>query len=236
MLPKIVLSFVFKRRNSSRPGRIGGWVVCRHLRRYRNGRNYFEAGKMRTARCPRQVELDVVRLVFAVLALLVLTRVAPAEEDNGPALVDLFVKTCALRPLLPSEMERIASGLGFASDGSPISADMETGSRIDILYMAELKKRGEKIASLTAYFDGPAGGPTVICSVTATGVSADSLPGLIEKSLNARDRIEKAPDNDRRMANWRMGAPGDDEKLEMSARRNSPRRASITIEYRGHKR
>jgi hypothetical protein len=167
--------------------------------------------------------------------MLALVGAAAAEEDNGPALVDLFAKTCALRPALPSEIERTALGVGFVSEGSAISANMESGPRIDILYSAKLTKQGEKVG-LTAYFDGPAGGPTVTCTLTATGVSTEALPGLIEKSLNARDRTEKpAADNNRLLTSWRVGAAGDGDMLEMSARRDPPRRASIRFVYRGGK-
>ena len=180
--------------------------------------------------------LGMVRFVFAGLAMVALAGAIAAEEDNGSALVDLFARTCALRPALPSEMSRIASGLGFVSEGGAISAEMEAGPRIDILYSARLTKRGEKVG-LTAYFDGPADGPTVTCALTAVGVSADALPGLIETSLNARDRTEKAAvDDNRRLASWRVGAAGDGDTLEMSARRESPRRASIQIVYRSRKR
>jgi len=178
----------------------------------------------------------MIRFAFVGLAMLALTGVVAAEDDNGRALVDLFVRTCALRPALPSEMEHIASEAGFVRDGNPISAEMEAGPRIDILYSAGLTKRGEKVAGLTAYFDGPADGPTVTCTVTAVSVSAEALAGLIEKSLDAHDRTEKAPDDNRRMASWRLGAAEGGGTLDMLARRDPPQRAAITIEYRGRKR
>jgi hypothetical protein len=113
---------------------------------------------------------------------------------------------------------------------------MERGPRIDILYSAKLTKRGAKFG-LTSYFEGPADGPTVTCTVSAVGVSAEALPTLIESSLKARDRTEKpGTGDDRRLASWRASAAGDDDTLDMSARRDSPQRASIQITYRGHKR
>jgi hypothetical protein len=178
----------------------------------------------------------MVRFALAGLAMLAFAGAVAAEEDNGPALVDLFARTCAHRPALPSEIERVASKLGFVSEGGAISAEMERGPRIDILYLAKLMKRGEKFG-LTAYFDGPADGPSVTCALTAVGVSAEALPGLIEKSLNAHDRTEKAAgDNNRLRASWRASAAGNGDPLEMSAGRDSPRRASIQIIYRGRKR
>jgi hypothetical protein len=65
-------------------------------------------------------------------------------------------------------------------------------------------------------------------------VSADDLPALIEKSLNARDRTARPTGNDNRLAaNWRIG---DGETLEMSVWRMPPQRASISMTYRGRKR
>ncbi len=175
----------------------------------------------------------MVRWGLAALVVLALAGAAAAEEDHGPVLVDLFARICARRPALPSEIERLATGLGFVSDGGPISAAMESGPQIDILYMARLTQRGENV-SLTAYFAGPADGPTVICTVSAVGVSAEVLPDLIEKSLRARDRTDKASTNDnQRQASWRLGAAGEGGALEMSAWRAPPRRAAINIEYRG---
>lgn len=133
-------------------------------------------------------------------------------------------------------MERLASAAGFASEGDPLSADMEAGPRIDILYSATMTKRGKKAAGLTAYFSGPVDGPTVTCTVSTVGVSAEILPALVEKSLDAYGRTERAPDDNRRMASWRLGAAGGGGSLEMSARRDPPQRASITVEYHGRQR
>jgi hypothetical protein len=177
----------------------------------------------------------MIRLAFAAFVMLAFAGAVAAEEDHGPALVDLFARTCVRRPALPSEIERMATGLGFLSDGGPISAAMESGPKIDILYMARLTQRGENV-SLTAYFAGPSDGPTVICTLTAVGVSAEALPDLIEKSLKPRDRTDKpAADDIRRQASWRLGA-GDGDALDMSARRDPPQRASINLEYLGRKR
>ena len=177
----------------------------------------------------------MVRIAFAGLAMLALAGAAAAEEDNGPALVDLFARTCARRPALPSEIERLASGLGFVSEGGPISADMERGPRIDILYMARLTKQGANVG-LTAYFDGPPDGLSVTCALTAVDVSADALAGLIEGSLDAHDRTEEADaDHRRRQASWRVGATGGGDTLHMSAWRDSPRRASIRMVYNSRK-
>jgi len=177
----------------------------------------------------------MIRFAFAGLAMLAFAGAVAADEDNGPALVDLFARTCARRPALPSELERIATGLGFVSLGGPIAADMESGPRIDIVYMARLTKRGLSVG-LASYFEGPPDGPTVSCDLTTVGVSAEALPGLIETSLNAHDRTEQAAaDNKRRQASWRVGAAGGGDTLEMSAWRESPRRASIHIGYGGRK-
>lgn len=168
--------------------------------------------------------------------MLPLAGAVAAEEDNGRRLVDLFAQTCARRPALPSEIERVATELGFVSAGGAISAAMEAGPKIDIVYMARLTRRGENVG-LTAYFAGPAEGPTVSCALTAVGVSAEALPSLIETSLDVHDRTEMAAtDRNRLQASWRFGAAGSDDTLDMSAWREAPRRASIHIAYRGRKR
>jgi hypothetical protein len=173
------------------------------------------------------------RFSIAGVAMLVLTNAVAAEEDNGPALVDLFVKTCGRRSHLPSEIERGASRLGFVSANEAISPDMERGPGIDILYSARLTQRNMDVG-MTAYFAGPIDGPTVVCTLNTVGVSADALPALIEKSLNARDRTARSTGNDNRLAaNWRVG---DGETLEMSVWRTPPQRASISMTYRGQKR
>ncbi len=158
-----------------------------------------------------------------------------AEEDNGPALVDLFARTCALLPALPTDMERVASVVGFVGEDKAILAELERGPRIDILYSAKLMTQGEKVG-MTAYFEGPADGPTVTCTLNAVGVSADALPGLIEKSLNAQGRTEKTADSNRLQLNWRVGAAESGDTLEASVRRDPPRRGSIQLTYRGGKR
>lgn len=165
-----------------------------------------------------------------------LTLVSPvaAEEDRGPALAALFAKTCALRAMLPSELNRIATGLGFAGNGT-ITPEMESGPRLDYVYSARFTRRGENI-SLSAYFGGSADEPDVSCGLSAVGVSAEALPGLIEKSVDAHDRTEKAEnDGNRLVASWRTSAAESGDTLEMWAWRTSPRRASINITYRGRK-
>jgi len=169
------------------------------------------------------------------LAILAFAGAAVADEDNGPALVDLFAKTCARRPALPSDIARLATGLGFVGDGT-VTAEMERGPQIDILYIARLAK-AERNVSMTAYFAGPVEGPTVICTLSTAGVSAEALPRPIETSLNARDRTETAgTDTNQRKASWHVGAAGDGDTLDLSAWRTSPQRASVTITYRGAKR
>ena len=171
--------------------------------------------------------------------MLACAATAAAEEDNGHALVDLFARTCARRPALPSEMERIPSGLGFVSEGGAISADMERGPKIDILYMARLTSPSGKVG-LTAYFSGPADGPAVNCALTATSVSPDALPALVEKALKVRDRTAMAaPDDNRLVVSWHLDAhldaSADGDRVERWARQDLPRRASIQVEYRGRK-
>jgi hypothetical protein len=166
--------------------------------------------------------------VLAGLAALALMDAARADDDNSALLVDLFVKVCAPRPAKPSQVERIATGLGFVSDGGPITAETERGPTIDLLYSAKLIRRGERIGGMSAYFSGPGDGPHVTCTVTATGVSADVLPGLIQTLLQARERTDK-PSNDANhlMASFHVGG----DTLESSVWRTSPRRASISIDY-----
>jgi len=176
------------------------------------------------------------RFALAGLALLALADAAGAEEDNSALLVDLFAKICAPKPARPSEVERIATGLGFVSDGGPITAEMERRASIDILYAAKLIRRGERLGSMTAYFTGPDDGVSVSCTVSAVGVSADALPGLIETSLKARERTDKpSNDDNHRLASWRVGA-GSGDTLEMSVWRTPPQRASINLNYVAHKR
>ncbi|QOG18007.1 hypothetical protein FOM02_12290 [Bradyrhizobium sp. SEMIA] len=180
--------------------------------------------------------IGVVRVALAGFALLALVGAARAEEDNSALLVDLFAKICAPKPSRPSQVERIATGLGFASDGGPITAEMERGAKIDLLYSAKLLRRDERLGSMTAYFAGPDDGPSVTCTVSAVGVSADALPGLIETSLKARERTDKpSNDDNHRLASWRVGA-GSGDALDMSVWRTSPHRASISINYYATKR
>ena len=176
------------------------------------------------------------RFTLAGLALLALAGAAGAEEDNSALLVDLFAKICAPKPARPSQVERIAAGLGFVSDGGPITAEMERGAKIDILYAAKLIRRGERLGSMTAYFTGPDDGVSVSCTVSAAGVAADALPGLIETSLKARERTDKpSNDDNHRLASWCVGA-GNGDTLDMSVWRTPPHRASININYVARKR
>ena len=178
----------------------------------------------------------MIRLALAGLAVLTLAGPAASEELDAPTLVNLFVKTCALRPALPSELYRIASEVGFASEYGPIRAELESGPKIDIVYAAKLMVRGEKV-SLTAYFTGPVDGPEVVCSVQSLSVSPDGLADLIAQSLRTYDRTDKATaDGNRLQVDWHLGAAGTGDKLELRAYQDPPRRASISLDYVGRKR
>ena len=178
----------------------------------------------------------VIRFALAGFALLALAGATGAEEDNSALLVDLFAKICAPKPARPSQVERIATGLGFVSDGGPITAEMERGPKIDLLYSAKLIRRGERLGSMTAYFSGSDDAPSVTCTVSAIGVSTETLPGLIETLLKAHERADKpSNDDNHRLASWRVGAGGGD-ALDMSAWRTPPHRASISINYYAFKR
>jgi hypothetical protein len=178
----------------------------------------------------------MIRIAIAGLALLAFAGTAAAEEDNSAMLVDLFAKICASKPARPSQLEHIATALGFASESGPITPDMERGPKIDIVYGAKLVRGNERLGSVSAYFTGPDDALEVSCAVTLVGVSADALPGLIEKSLKARERADQPTSNENhRQVNWRVGA-GSGDKLDMSVWRTSPRRASINLNYVAYKR
>ncbi|MBR0718563.1 hypothetical protein [Bradyrhizobium liaoningense] len=174
----------------------------------------------------------MIRFAVAGLALLALAGTAVAEEDNSAMLVDLFAKICAPKPARPSQIQRIATSLGFVSD-NPVTPEKERGANIDVIYFARLMKNGEKVGGISTYFTGPDDGPTVSCSVSATGVSADTLPSLIETSLKARERADQPTEKENyHRASWRVGA----DTIEMSAWQTPPRRASISMSYIGYKR
>ncbi|MEW6640969.1 MAG: hypothetical protein AB1586_10730 [Pseudomonadota bacterium] len=176
----------------------------------------------------------MVRFAFAGLAMLTLVSPAAAEDDHGPELVALFAKTCALRPALPSELAKIVTGLGFVSDDK-ISPDMEAGPKIDIVYRARFTRSGQNI-SLGAYFGESLDKLDVSCSLDTIGASADALPGLIEKSLDAHDRTEQAANDGKRLvASWHTGAAGSGDTIGLSAWRTSPQRSSINITYHSRK-
>ncbi len=177
----------------------------------------------------------VSRLAMPVLALLALAGTAAADEDNAALLVNLFAKTCGMRPALPSELERLAAGLGFESSNGPITAEMEAGPQVDIVYAATWTEGNGK-ASLSAFFNGPINSPTVACGVRTTGVSPETLPGLVEISLNAHDRTNEATgDPDMARFTWHAGAAESGDTLEVSTRKAAPRRAAIDMTYTARK-
>lgn len=175
-------------------------------------------------------------LVGSVILMLT-TGAAVAEEVEAPVLVDLFVNTCMRRPALPSELDRIASQLGFTSERGPISAEMESGPQIDILYFAKLMVRGEKVG-IAAYFSGPIDAPTISCKVGSLKASTDRLPELIEQSVETYERSEKViADGNGLGVKWRLRTGDSGDTLELRSYQHlGPRRASINIEYLGGKR
>lgn len=176
----------------------------------------------------------MLRFAFAVLAGLALPGAAGAEEDNGPDLVDVFARTCAQRPALPSDLARASTALGFTSDGGQIGPDLEAGPKIDIVYTARATKKSVKYG-LSAYFDGPGGDLTVSCGVTAHGISSEKLLNRVEKAFAVRDRkSEPVIDGKPIRLRWMFGADGD--ILEMSAHAPPPRRAGLNLSYRARKR
>jgi len=177
------------------------------------------------------------RFAFVGSVILMLTSGATAaEEVEAPILVDLFVNTCMRRPALPSELDRIASQLGFVSENGAISVELESGPKIDILYFAKLMVRGEKVG-ISAFFYGPIEAPTVSCKVGSLKASTDGLPELIEQSVETYERSEKViADGNGLQTKWRLRAGDSGDTLELRSYQHPAPRASINIEYLGAKR
>ena len=176
------------------------------------------------------------RFALVGSVILMLTGAAAAEEVEGPVLVDLFANTCMRRPALPSELDRIASQLGFTSESSPISAELESGPQIDILYFAKLMVRGEKVG-ISAYFFGPVDAPAVSCTVGSLKASTDGLSELVERTVETYERSEKVIGDGNGLAvKWRPGAADSDDRLELRTYKKPMRHASITMFYVGGKR
>jgi hypothetical protein len=182
----------------------------------------------------RQGRVVMWRLPLCLL-FLGLGAVTAAAEDNGLALLDVFDKTCARRPALPTALQRLAKAAGFESEHGDITPGMESGDKIDLLYFANLV-RGAVTFKLDAYFSGSRDAPTVSCSMATSGVNGQDLAPLIEAAKNVTSpSIEISKDGVFGRLIWTAGADGDD-RLAMTFRRDEARRASLSLTYQIRKR
>jgi hypothetical protein len=176
----------------------------------------------------------MIRFVYATASVLLLASAAGAEGIKGHELINLFSKTCLLKPALPSELDSIASKAGFANEGASISLELERGSALDVVYFAKLPP-GKK-AGISAYFTGPVENPSVSCTVKSLDVSTEGLEELVEESIDTRDRtIEATAKGGGLLVKWHLGAEGGGDMLELTSYKD-PSRASITISYHARER
>ncbi|OAF14213.1 hypothetical protein AYJ54_42365 [Bradyrhizobium centrolobii] len=165
------------------------------------------------------------------LLFLGLGAISAAADDNGLALLDFFEKTCARRPALPTTLQRLAKAAGFESEHGDLTPDMESGDELDLIYFAKLV-RGAATFKLDAYFSGSRGAPSVSCTMTTSGVNGQDLAPAIEAAEEVTSPgTEFSKDGVIGKLNWTFGAAGGNDRLEMTFRRDEPRRTYLNLTY-----
>jgi len=169
------------------------------------------------------------RFFYVGLFLLVLIDCAAAENLKDRQLIDLFSRTCLLRPAFPNELESIASRAGFTNTGPEIAPQYVNGPLMDVLYLGKLL--ADENISLSGHFSGEFESPTVICTVRSPRVSTSALEDLVEHSFQATDRTSKIiAEGSGRQTKWLLGSDHGEGILEVRSYTSLPR-ASITITY-----
>ncbi len=154
-----------------------------------------------------------------------------AADDKGLALLDLFEKTCARRPALPTALQHLAKAAGFENEHGDLTPDMESGDELDLVYFAKLE-RGGATFKLDAYFSGSRGAPSVSCTMAASGVDGKDLAPAIEAAEKvASPVIEFSNDGVIGRLKWTVGGADRNDRLEMAFRRNEPHRTSLNLTY-----
>jgi len=165
------------------------------------------------------------------LMLLGLGAIPAAAADNGLALLGLFEKTCAQRPALPTALQRLAKAAGFESEHGDITPDMESGDKLDLIYWATLV-RGAATFKLNAYFSGRRDAPSVSCTAATIGVNGQDLVAAIEAAEKVTSpSTELSKDGAFSRLKWTFGAAGGNDSLDLSFRRDEPRRTSLNLTY-----
>jgi hypothetical protein len=170
-------------------------------------------------------------IAAASLSIAFLPGLAVASEVPSREFVDLFTKTCMMRPTLPSKLSEIATGLGFVDSNAPLDTSLEGGPTIDILYFARLTRDGMTV-SLSAYFSGTQGHVQVSCSIGSLEASTAGLADRLAQTIPARDRRGslEATGNGERLR-WHTGPVDRSDVLELSTF-EAPSRARISLTYR----
>jgi len=172
----------------------------------------------------------VLRILLCLL-LLCLGAAPAAADDNGLALLAFFEKTCAQRPALPTALQRLAKAAGFASEYGDIAPDAESGEKLDLIYWAKLEL-GAATFKLSAYFSGDRNATSVSCTIATVGVNGHDLVPAIEVAEKvASPSTELSQDGLFGRLKWKFGAADGNDRLELSFRRDEPRRTSLNLSY-----
>jgi len=171
------------------------------------------------------------RILYSGLTFAFLAGGAAAESVKDRQLIDLFSRTCLLRPAFPNELESIASKAGFTNTGPEIAPQYVNGPLMDVLYLGKLL--ADENVSLSGHFSGDFESPTVICTVRSAGVATGAVEDLVEHSFQATDRTSKIiAEGSGRQTKWLLGPNSGEGMLEVRSY-TSPPRTSITITYHG---
>lgn len=167
-----------------------------------------------------------------VCALLLGLSAAPAAaNDNGPALLSVFERTCGQRPALPTILQQSARAAGFDDGQLDLAPEMKTPEKLNVTYFAKLDLDGVHFI-LNALFVDENGALYVTCDLSAPGVDEDVIAAIETAEKVSLPHIEVRNDGATSVLNW-PSADGDPViGLKLRTQRDEPRHALLTLGYK----
>lgn len=165
--------------------------------------------------------------IAATAVMVALLSAPPVAADEAVGLVELFSRTCALTPALPSALNQRAILAGFSPAQPPIKPEQESEPILDLVYSARFARADMRV-SLSAYFSGDAREATVSCGLSSEGVTPKGLRSALESSMPLGEPIRFSDQADRTLGEWRTP----NFELSISVHTSPPYRGTVHAQYR----
>ena len=152
-----------------------------------------------------------------------------AAADDGVRLLELFQKTCGLKPDTGRALDALASPLGYVAKDTEALANEKSVDSYGALYHWRLPDSGPSF-HLDVYLSGEPDKYQFACGIAAENVDGDALVAGLKAGMKLDEPLQETkPDSATITLTWKLGAKAMPDSLVFSLR--SRGRSDIEFTY-----